>query len=80
MHKEMADSLDRAIDAYEGSARDAEDAARYRYIKSQMEVGAVQTQLPLYRSLYWVGTHVDCNNVTDADEAIDAARHATQGD
>lgn len=52
---------------------DAEDARRYRYIKSQMEVGAVQAQLPLHRSVYWIGTYIDCDNVQNVSEAIDAA-------
>jgi hypothetical protein len=50
---------------------DARDAARYRFIRSQMRVGSVQTQLPLYRTLHWIG-YEDCNDVRDADEAIDA--------
>lgn len=53
------------------AARDAEDAKRYRFIKSKMQVGAVQTQLPLYRTLHWIG-YEDCNDVRDADKAIDA--------
>lgn len=53
------------------AARDAEDAKRYRFIKSQMKVGAVQTQLPLYRTLHWIG-YEDCSDVCNADEAIDA--------
>lgn len=53
------------------AARDAEDAKRYRFIKSKMQVGAVQTQLPLYRTLHWIG-YEDCSDVRDADAAIDA--------
>ena len=53
------------------AARDAEDAKRYRFIKSQMKVGAVQTQLPLYRTLHWTG-YEDCSDVHSADAAIDA--------
>lgn len=53
------------------AARDAEDAKRYRFIKSQMKVGAVQTQLPLYRTLHWIG-YEDCSDVRNADAAIDA--------
>lgn len=53
------------------AARDAEDAKRYRFIKSQMKVGAVQTQLPLYRTLHWIG-YEDCSDVHSADAAIDA--------
>lgn len=53
------------------AARDAEDANRYRFIKSQMKVGAVQTQLPLYRTLHWIG-YEDCSDVRNADAAIDA--------
>lgn len=49
------------------------DALRYRFIRAQMQAGAVTTQLPLRRSLFWVGTHVDCSDVRSADEAIDAA-------
>lgn len=52
---------------------DADDARRYRYIKLQMETGAVQTQLPLHRSVYWIGTYIDCDDVQNVDEAIDAA-------
>ena len=53
------------------AARDAEDAKRYRFIKSQMKVGAVQTQLPLYRTLHWIGDE-DCSDVHNEDAAIDA--------
>lgn len=53
------------------AARDAQDAKRYRFIKSQMKVGAVQTQLPLYRTLHWIG-YEDCSDVRNADAAIDA--------
>jgi len=53
------------------AARDAEDAKPYRFIKSKMQVGAVQTQLPLYRTLHWIG-YEDCSDVRNADEAIDA--------
>lgn len=53
------------------AARDAEDAKRYRFIKSQMKVGAVQTQLPLYRTLHWIG-YEDCSDVHNADAVIDA--------
>lgn len=51
--------------------RDAEDAKRYRFIRSKMQVGAVQTQLPLYRTLHWIG-YEDCSDVRNADAAIDA--------
>jgi hypothetical protein len=55
-------------------ARSAElekDAARYRFIRSRMEVGAVKTQLPLYRTLHWIG-YEDCTDTANADEAVDA--------
>lgn len=55
-------------------SQDREDAERYRYIKGQMETGAVSTQLPLERSVYWIGSHVDCGDVRFIDEAIDHAR------
>lgn len=50
----------------------ARDAARYRWLRAQFEVGSVRTLLPLYRSLYWVGS-VPCDDVALADAAIDAA-------
>lgn len=53
------------------SEADSKDAARYRFLRSQMQVSAVQTQLPLYRVLHWHGFE-DCNDVRHADEAIDA--------
>lgn len=50
---------------------DVRDAARYRFIRSQMKVGAVKTQLPLYRTLHWIG-YEDCTDTANADEAVDA--------
>lgn len=48
------------------------DAKRYQFIKLQMHVGSVQTQLPLYRTLHWIG-YEECGNVNDADATIDLA-------
>jgi hypothetical protein len=84
------DATKRAIALLEGATDEARslrteaeaakaEAARYRFIRSQMEVGAVQTQLPLCRSLFWVGTYVDCSSVSNADDAIDAAIAAATG-
>jgi hypothetical protein len=50
---------------------DARDAAKYRAILAEMQVGAVSTQLPLSCSLYWIGP--ECNDARHADEVIDAA-------
>lgn len=63
------------------SEADAKDAARYRFLRSQMQVGAVRTLLPLYRVLHWHGFE-DCNDVRNADEAIDAEieRAAAKGE
>ena len=63
------------------SEADAKDAARYRCLRSQMQVGAVRTQLPLYRVLHWHGFE-DCNDIRHADEAIDAEieRAAAKGE
>lgn len=67
-----------AIEQTKESSLDVLDAARYRYIKSQMEAGAVRTDLPLTRSIYWVGSYVDCADVKNADESIDAAIKETK--
>lgn len=71
--KAVADADDKVarLNAMTDVARDAEDARRYRFIKSKMQVGAVQTQLPLYRTLHWIG-YEDCGDVRNADAAIDA--------
>jgi hypothetical protein len=57
--------------------KDAEDAKLYRWLLSQMQVGAVSTQLPLYRTLHWIG-YEPCSNVADADAAIRAAIAAAE--
>ena len=51
---------------------DAEDAKRYRWLLSQMEVGAVSTQLPLYRSPYLI-VYEPCSHKSEIEAAIDAA-------
>lgn len=69
-----SDTIHSLLDRLEAAKRDAK---RYHYIKAQMQVGAVQTQLPLDRSVYWVGNHFDCSDVRDVDASIDAALSIT---
>lgn len=54
----------------------AADAARYRHIKDNIQVGAVQTMLPLYRVHHWHG-YEDARECPDLDAAIDAAMEST---
>lgn len=48
-------------------------ARRYRWLRSQMKVGSVRTDLPLYTALYWVGLE-SCTDLKHADDAIDTER------
>lgn len=63
--------LNHILDHPVASSQDR-DAERYRFIKSQMRVGSVQTQLPLYKTLHWIG-YEECDDARYVDEAIDAA-------
>lgn len=54
----------------------AKDAARYQHIKSNIQVGAVSTMLPLYRVHHWHG-YEDARECPDLDAAIDAAMEST---
>jgi hypothetical protein len=67
----LRSTLKNLLDAYEASARDAE---RYRWIRNTMD-GSVEASI-LERDLGDV--FVRAND--DLDQAIDAVRHATQGD
>ena len=47
------------------------DAARYRFISARMQIGSIQTMLPLYKVHYWHGYEPAYEYRTIAD-AIDA--------
>lgn len=78
---ETQDANGRAFDEAEVALRTAieelhRDAARYQHIKDNIQVGAVQTMLPLYRVHHWHG-YEDARECPDLDAAIDAAREST---
>jgi len=54
------------------------DAAKYRWLLSQMQVGSVSTMLPLYRTAHWIG-YEPCADVKDVDSAIETAMRAQEG-
>lgn len=54
--------------------KDIEDAHAFRMLVSQMKVGAVSTQLPLYPVPYWIGYEQCVRNA--GPEAIDEAVRA----
>ena len=49
------------------------DAERGRWIVSQMEIGSVRTDLPLYRAPYMI-VYEECGSIDGIKAAIDAAR------
>jgi len=72
MHSESAYKVLKAMLTQRGNAQYARNAARYRYLLSKMKVGAVTTQLPLYRAPYLYLSE-PCDDVRHVEQAIDAA-------
>lgn len=48
------------------------DALRYQHIKSSIQIGSVQTMLPLYKVHHWHG-YESTREYRELDAAIDAA-------